>query len=40
MDEEQDRGAYWKIVFAIREYIEESGRSRDDIFEEFYEDIA
>ena len=39
-NEEQERAMYWDIVFNIRNLIELSGRSKEDLFEELDEDIA
>lgn len=39
MNEEQEREAYWNLVNRINDHIERSGRSREDVLEEFKEDV-
>jgi hypothetical protein len=39
MTEEQEREQYWKLVNRVSEYIELSGRTIEDVLEEFEEDL-
>jgi hypothetical protein len=39
MDETEEREAYWKLVNLVNEHIEQSGRGREDVFDELMDDV-
>ncbi len=40
MNDGESRIEYWAIVHRINQYIEDSGRSREDVLEEIGEDVS